>query len=224
MIVEFDHLFICTLVNAPEVEQLVKLGLTEGQSNIHPGQGTACRRFFFHNAYLEFLWIHDEQEVRSEMVQPLHLWERWQYQQTGYSPFGLGLRSSRQTDEPVKLPFKTWAYRPPYLPEPLQIDIAENSASLTEPFLFHMTFGSRPDIYSLELRQPLEHAVGFKEVTGLRITFPGLDISKALETVEEVGLAKFTLGEAHLAEVIFDQGKREEVTDFRPNLPLVFRW
>jgi Glyoxalase-like domain len=63
MALELDHLFIFTSVGAREVEQLLKFGLTEGEPNTHPGQGTACRRFFFHNAYLEFLWVHDEQEA-----------------------------------------------------------------------------------------------------------------------------------------------------------------
>src|SRR3989442_13351236 len=114
MTLEFDHLFICTRVDAPEVDPLLKLGWTEGQGNLHPGQGTSNRRVFFHNTYLEFLWVHDEQEARGPSVKPLGLWERWQYQQTGYSPFGLVLRPAQPLVEPVTLPFETWAYRPPY--------------------------------------------------------------------------------------------------------------
>jgi hypothetical protein len=38
---------------APEAEALLRVGLREGAGNTHPGQGTACRRFFFENAYLE---------------------------------------------------------------------------------------------------------------------------------------------------------------------------
>ena len=57
MPLQFDHLFICTSVGAPDAERLVAFGLTEGEPNVHPGQGTACRRFFFRNAYLELLWV-----------------------------------------------------------------------------------------------------------------------------------------------------------------------
>jgi hypothetical protein len=224
MTVELDHLFICTSIGAPEVEQLAELGLTEGQNNTHPGQGTACRRFFFHNAYLEFFWVHDESKARSEMVKPLRLWERWEYRRTGYSPFGLGVRSLRQTDEPGKLPFETWAYRPSYLPDPLQIDIAENSGDYREPLLFHMSSWQRPDMYPLEQRQPVEHSIGFRKLTGLRISLPEQKVSKALETVEKIGVATLTLGKPHLAEVTFDEGKQANVKDFRPMLPLVFHW
>jgi hypothetical protein len=52
MTVALDHLFICTSSGAPEAERLAEFGLIEGTPNCHPGQGTANRRFFFHNAML----------------------------------------------------------------------------------------------------------------------------------------------------------------------------
>ena len=98
--IELDHFFICTNVNAPEIEQLLNCGLIEGRSNIHPGQGTANRCIFFHNAMLEFLWVADDREVRTPLIAPTYLWEKWRYQETGYSPFGIGFR--RKTNQ------KTW--------------------------------------------------------------------------------------------------------------------
>lgn len=224
MSVELDHLFVCTSVGAPEAERLAAVGLIEGQSNLHPGQGTACRRLFFHNAYLELLWVHNEEEARGEAVRPLRLWERWLYQQTGYSPFGLCLRPSKRGDEPAGLPFETWAYRPPYLPDPLQIDVAENSDHPAEPLLFHASFGVRPDEYPSERKQPLEHPSGFREVTQVNISLPERTVSKALKVIEEGGLVKLCPGEAHLLEVVFDRAAQGKATDFRPHLPLVFRW
>jgi hypothetical protein len=50
MAVEFDHLFVCVSVGAIEAACVAAVGLREGAPNQHPGQGTACRRFFFHNA------------------------------------------------------------------------------------------------------------------------------------------------------------------------------
>jgi hypothetical protein len=57
---EFDHLFILTDIGAPAADssacakgdRLVTLGLIEGSSRNHPGQGTANRSFFFHNAIM----------------------------------------------------------------------------------------------------------------------------------------------------------------------------
>ena len=125
MTLEFDHFFVFTSVNAPEADQVLELGLLEGSSNIHPGQGTANRRIFFHNAMLEFLWVHNDEEVRSELIAPTRLWERSRFQQSGYSPFGLAFRSTTLPDlTSPQLPFETWPFRPPYLPDHLQIDVA----------------------------------------------------------------------------------------------------
>ena len=44
---ELDHLLVWVDVGGPEAERLAAFGLTEGAPNTHPGQGTACRRFFF---------------------------------------------------------------------------------------------------------------------------------------------------------------------------------
>ncbi len=72
---ELDHLLICTDEGAPAAELLVQVGLTEGSGNVHPGQGTANRRFFFHNLMLELLWVQDAAEAQSEVTRPTHLWE-----------------------------------------------------------------------------------------------------------------------------------------------------
>src|SRR5215471_7899198 len=117
MKLELDHLFTFVNAGAPEVEQLVRFGLSEGQPNTHPGQGTACRRFFFHNAYLEFLWIQDEQEVAAEWVRPLGFPARSSYQQTGASPFGIILHPAAEAGDAAALPFATWALHAPYLSE-----------------------------------------------------------------------------------------------------------
>lgn len=221
---ELDHLFICTSVGAPEVERLTAVGLTEGQSNLHPGQGTACRRLFFHNAYLELLWVHNEEEARGEAVKPLRLWERWRYRQTGYSPFGLCLRPSGRGDEAGELPFETWAYRPHYLPDPLRIDVAEHPGHPAEPLLFHTSFAVRPDKYPPERRQPLEHPTGFREITQVNISLPEQTVSKAMKVIEEEGLVRVSPGREQLLEVTFDRAGQGKAADFRPNLPLVFRW
>jgi len=74
---ELDHVFICVSEGAPESDLLVEFGLSEGARNVHPGQGTSNRRFFFHNAMLELLWVANPDEARSGLTRPTRLWERW---------------------------------------------------------------------------------------------------------------------------------------------------
>jgi len=47
MSLELDHLFVCTSQGASEAKYVEHVGLIEGPSNVHPGQGTANHRFFF---------------------------------------------------------------------------------------------------------------------------------------------------------------------------------
>jgi hypothetical protein len=220
MKLELDHLFISTTADAPEVDELLTFGLTEGTRNNHPGQGTTNRRIFFQNAMLEFLWVENEQEVRSSVIAPTQLWERWQYRQSGYSPFGLCIRPEIGRS----LPFATWAYRPPYLPPQIQIDIAAGTRPV-EPLLFVIPFGSRPDTFPADRRQPLAHACGFHEITGLEIMMSTTEpLSPAIQFVHESGLVIFRAGDEPRLDVEFDQGVQGQRHDFRPTLPLRFRW
>src|SRR5262245_39183988 len=116
MAAELDHVFICsTCGGTAEAESLAALGLSEGSPNAHPGQGTACRRFFFRNAYLELLWVDKPDEAQSESVRPMRLWERWSGRAEQACPFGLGFRP--KANEAAGPPFPAWPYRPAYLPE-----------------------------------------------------------------------------------------------------------
>src|SRR5437660_324757 len=110
---ELDHIFICVSHNADEASRLSAFGLSEGSPNTHPGQGTACRRFFFQNGYLELLWVSDPTEAQSEIARRTRLWERWSGRGTGACPFGLGFRPGTEAAEGA--PFSFWEYRPPYL-------------------------------------------------------------------------------------------------------------
>src|SRR5881628_844205 len=74
---ELDHVFICTEAEANEAERLADFGLIEGAPNVHTGQGTANRRFFFANAYLELLWVHNPAKAQAGAVNRTRLWPRW---------------------------------------------------------------------------------------------------------------------------------------------------
>jgi hypothetical protein len=219
---ELDHVFVFGGVGAPVADRLVSLGLTEGSGNVHPGQGTANRRFFFRNAMLELLWVGNEREARSEPIAPTRLWERSQWGRTGISPFGICLRSTDGT-APAP-PFETWSYRPPYLSAGMEIRVAR-TALRAEPMLFVISFGRRPDAAPLERREPIEHPVGVHEITRVRVTLAGGGAcSPPLDAAEQLGVATFVAGGEHLMELSFDEGSRGESADFRPELPLVLHW
>jgi hypothetical protein len=218
---EVDHLFVCTEVGAPEAERFVAFGLTEGEPNVHPGQGTANRRFFFRNVFLELLWVSDPAEAQSELVRPTQLWQRWSQRRSGASPFGVLLRPTHPGTEGV--PFPCWEYKPPYLPSPRVIHLGEG-VPLSEPSWGYLAFSRRPDAPERPRHQPMAHGAGFQEVTHLHFTSPAADSPSAAARAVAGAAVALEPGPEHLLEITFDGGVRGKSADFRPALPLVFRW
>ena len=133
-----DHIFICCSVGGSEADALTRLGLKEGTANTHPGQGTACRRFFFSNAYLELLWVSDPLEAQSAAVLPTRLWERWSARDDAACPYGIVLRPAADAVG-AQTPFDSWSYRPHYMPPGLSIEVAQ-ATPLAGPEFFYLGF------------------------------------------------------------------------------------
>jgi len=59
MALALDHIFVVTSSGAPQADHLSGIGLIEGTSNVHSGQGTANRRFFLDNFTVELLYVNN---------------------------------------------------------------------------------------------------------------------------------------------------------------------
>jgi hypothetical protein len=214
-----DHVFVCCAEGAPEADRLTRLGLAEGSSNTHPGQGTASRRFFFENAYIELFWVTDAREAQAEAAARTRLWSRWSQRAGGASPFAVILRPGGAEDAPP--PFPSWAYHPPYVPPPLAIHVAEGTP-LTEPAFFYLGFARG----AAQMQpQPRAHRLGVRSLTAVEIGMPaGAAPSAAAEFVQDAGLVQFVEADRHLMTVTFDGARRGESADLQPDLPLIFRW
>jgi len=215
-----DHVFVCTTPGAPAAELLREAGLTEGASNRHAGQGTACRRFFFSNAMLELLWLEDEAEVRSEQTRATRLWERLSGCGRMASPFGIILRPASAAESVC--PWPSRSYQPQTMPG-LDLEIAANT-ELEEPMWCYMRTGRAPAEWPLEKRQPLIHAAGFREITRVLIGCPAVAENSVTSAMARSGVIALRTGTEPLLELEFDAGRRASSLDFRPALPLIFRW
>ncbi|MYM35515.1 glyoxalase-like domain protein [Duganella sp. FT94W] len=201
-----DHIFIRATPGAPEAEALRAFGLTEGSGNVHPGQGTANRRFFFANAFLELLWIADAAEVASPLTAPTTLGERL-CADSAASPFGICFRDAGTPSFPV------FDYQPSYLPPGMSIGIA-SEAPLSEPMWFYLAGGK-------SLPPPPDHAAGLNRISAVRCTRPAVAALSAAALGSGVTFAE---GKEHLLEISFDDEMRGLTHDFRPILPLIFRY
>jgi len=209
---EIDHIFILTSRGAPAADALVKFGLTEGPPNVHPGQGTACRRFFFENAMLELLWIENAAEAQSAQSRPTRLWDRWAQAGRGASPFGIILRPGASGE--LACPFDGWDYRPPTMPG-LELQIADTG--LNEPMWCYVEKFRRSV-------QPGEHRAGLRKLTLARIAGPQLPANSVTTAMASLGAIGAAAGGEHLLELQFDHGVKRSRQDFRPGLPLLFHW
>ena len=128
MTIELDHFFILTAPGAPQADLLSGMGLVEGTRNVHPGQGTANRRFFFSNTALELLFVRDANEAANGRGSRLRILERTE--NTNASPFGLIVRAA---SESTGVPFPGWRYCPEYFRADQCFRVGDNSDVLEEP-------------------------------------------------------------------------------------------
>jgi hypothetical protein len=214
MLIELDHVFICCEVGAPEAQALLDIGLLEGSSNIHPGQGTANRRFFFEGGFLELLWISDADEAQSPLTTRTKLWQRWMTRQQGYCPFGVAFRPMGETVSAP--PFTTWTYCPTYLPVTKQILFADQT-TLLEPELFYLAWLS-PQQSSVA--QPKNHPIGSLRLLSASIGIPNnTPLSQASINVQAAGLLSFHQSSKY--ELLLSFANTEPfVFDLSPSLQL----
>ncbi len=225
---ELDHIFIFTHHAEQVASTLQSFGLSEGTANVHPGQGTACRRFFFQNAYIELAWVINIDEIKKPVIERTKLWERSQYSLTHVCPFGLCFRTNQQPEQAVNLIFEDgWRYYSIYLPEGQFANIASNEDFPAEPMLFEMPFfGLAPKDYPLEKKQSLTHATGFHQLTKVSLALPPPinDFSVAFRKVLQEGAIQVSVGETYSATLEFDDGRQGELKDFNPLIPLRITW
>jgi hypothetical protein len=153
-----DHIFIFTNDNGKLANQLVEFGLIEGSNRIHVGQGTTNRKFYFENFFLEILWVHNENEIKSEAIKPIGLWQRADFQINNFAPFGLCIVNTSETDPLFRDAFK---YQPDYFPQGMVIDILKNENQSSLPWTFRLPFKGqkKPE------NEPTEHKNGIGLLT-----------------------------------------------------------
>ncbi len=207
-----DHFFIMTAYGAPEGNRLKEIGLLEGTSNDHPGQGTANRRFFCANTTIELLYVRDREEAVTGVGKRLRFPER---ARDGASPFGLVVRIDANA---LDAPFSNWHYQPDYFPAGLFFLIGDNSDALQEPMCICM-----PPLLPKPVSSP-EPCNKEWVMTALRISMPGNEPSSVLNHFSQCEGVEILVGKPHLAEIEFNSRKLGRSRDFSPELPLRVYW
>ncbi|MCP9765633.1 VOC family protein [Lacihabitans soyangensis] len=201
---DIDHIFIFTDDNGKIANELVQFGFTEGSSRVHVGQGTTNRKFYFDNFFLEILWVHNEEELRSELTKQTGLWQRADYKLTNFSPFGLCIVN---TDETESLFEKAFKYQPAYFPSGLSIDVLTNEQNISLPWTFRLPFKGQKKNET----EPTDHKNGLRNLT--KVEFGIKNYNEKDEFIKQfVGQEKikFTSSETNNLTLTFDNNKNAQ--------------
>ncbi len=213
MAIELDHFLIFTDKEASLCELVSNIGLIEGTSSNHPGQGTANHRFFLPNSILELIYVRDVNEALNGRGSRLHFAER--AADTNASPFGLIAKAVTDSKDAL---FPGWRYYPEYLRDDQYFYVGENSNLLEEPLCVCMPANlSRP-----EARPQLENPLWI--LTELRISVPVIQPSLTLQTFSKCKSVSLRLNEPHQMELVFNEKKEGRSKDMTPEYPVVFHW
>lgn len=212
---EIDHIIVFCDTGAPEADALKARGLHEGPRNSHPGQGTANRRFFFRNTYLELLWVENILEAQSPEARPTQLFDRWNARAGAACPFGLVFRPGKS---PPARDISSWTYTPKYFPKGFAIEVA-GGIPANEPLLFYLPF-ARPAL--VEDVEPVAGAARVGAIVDVTLHLPRTDdLSPALEALVAAGSVKVEPSQEYLLDLKHVGGSKELI-DLRPRIPLRF--
>lgn len=196
-----DHIFIFTDDKGKIADDLVQFGWTEGSSRIHGGQGTTNRKFYFDNFFLEILWVHNEEEFTSEKTMSMGLWQRAAYKTSGYSPFGLCLVNTDDTDPIFKDAFP---YQPEYFPSGMEIEILKNETHPDLPWIFRLPFKGQKK----HQNEPTAHKNGTTVLTNAVFEIESESENSFLKYFKNQDQIQFKESPNQWLNLIFDKGKQ----------------
>ena len=214
MNLELHHFFILVKPGAEVAERLSSIGMCEGTSNKHEGQGTSNRRFNFSNGTLELLWVHDAEEAKNGPGRDMFLPDRANAETA--SPFGVVF--NRKDNTSLEMPFEGWKYQPVYFQSPWEFHIGSNSNNLIEPLCVYMPF------IEPGMSNGTDENAGIGPISKVKVYTPAEPISNVLGVVSTADRLSVEHGDEHLMDVTFDDNKTGRSKDFRPDMPLIVHW
>lgn len=214
---QIDHIFIFSKNGGEEANELVEFGFVEGSNRVHIGQGTANRKFYFENFFLEIVWVTDEKEIKSDLVSHTKLWERSIFDVNQGSPFGLCLVN---TDDINVLFLDSVKYQPMYFPAGLEIEFLANEDSTYLPWTFRLPFiGSRKKI-----DEPINHRYDLNRLTNTEFTIPpSISTKNYINHFRGEEHIVFTSSDTCQLILTFNNYQNGRVHQFK-NLPLIIKY
>ncbi|MFK8104321.1 MAG: VOC family protein [Saprospiraceae bacterium] len=218
-----------------KLEDLGFKAVPDSLSQVHTGQGTTGRYFYFLNTYLELIYIYDEAEFKENINtnQSLDFLERSKSPANGYLPFGVALKMNPY--DKTKIPFTTVRYHQDWMGKGNSIYAAQNSKlKKEEPSVFVIypeieyehfenidSLKRIPEEYSI-WRTFYQHENGAENVSKVKIYTDKLDKeSSTIKSINAIENVEVITGKEYLMELYFDHQRQKKTYDLRPDLPLI---
>lgn len=198
---DIDHIFIFTADKGKVADKLVEFGLVEGSNRVHVGQGTANRKFYFDNFFLEILWVHNENEIMSDLVKPTGLWQRADYNKNNFSPYGLCIVNN---DESNGLFENSFTYQPDYFPSGMTIEILKNENQPQLPWTFRLPFKGQKKNET----EPRNHANGITRLTRVNFNYKEPLKDTYVDYFKNDSTIEFTLSNEYGITLTFDNNRK----------------
>jgi hypothetical protein len=225
-----DHIFIWVTKGAPEAKALEAIGLKAfGEINQHTGQGTASKTYIFENAYLELIWVEDEQAAAKNAARTgVDMRARAQWKQTGASPFGVGLHYLPGIARTA--PFPVMPYWAEWMKPDTSIEFAQSVTTYQEPMYFILP--AYLSVSEAAIQEMLRRnsstiktpGLDVKRITGVRITAVEKKLTSTAVILSRSGVVVTKGGKAAVMEITFDEGRQGKKFDLRTSLPLVIKY
>jgi hypothetical protein len=203
-----DHIFIFTNDFGKVADELVAFGLSEGSSRIHAGQGTTNRKFYFDNFFLEILWVHDPDEIKSSSVESSGLWNRANFANNNHSPFGLCIVNEGELNSIFE---QAYIYQPKYFPNGIAIEVLKNEDQPSLPWTFRLPFIG----HNKHESEPKNHKSGIKHLTKATFEYDGQANDPFLSHFKNEKQIQFDKTERNWLTLIFDDAANEKMIDFK---------
>lgn len=225
-LLEVDHLQIYTAGRLSDIVVLQELGLNNAHQIIRrESQGTLSTIFFFANAYLEIISIEDEIAFRQYSAQTkMNLIERSQWQETGASPFAIGLRPKMNYQLMGNTFWTEWGSSETKISFSLK-----NLEAIQEPMCFtipqQIALTNWLDNSNEYHQQLMTHPLGIKKLTQVKIKInTHLTLTNAVSLLQEHGIITIEQSRSPLLELTFDENAQNHIVDARPWFPILLRY
>ena len=207
---DIDHIFI--FVDSKEAaDELVDFGLNEGSGNVHKGIGTANRRFFFKNFYLEILWVENDWINSPGLVRST--FERFHYKDTHYSRFGVCFTNTKESNHIFE---KAITWKPEFLQNGEHVDIL---TSKKLPWIFRFPPNRQKNLED----EPREHKAGLKQLTKAVLLTDTTEFPEELNFIKKNTILEFLKAETNTLVLEFDNAKNGKMKIFK-NLDLAIKY